>query len=187
MSSDVSKTKLIFFLIICGLVKFYGQSERRSIEFFCFLCVYFYVLPVFLSKSVHVSNYDRSPIFFKIRVHKFDRVVQSFFSKSKTPLKNNVKEFSRVLGYCSPVFFPQNVAHLYAKQIKTSHRNIQYSSHLLSKCQITSFSPVPTMVEDAWETLLLLMYPWCNIYVYLINIYIYIYMYVYIYVYICIS
>ena len=80
---------------------------KASVEvYFCFLSVYFYVLPVFLSKSVHVSSYDRSPIFFKICVHKFDRVVQSFFSKSKTPLKNNVKEFNRVLGYCSPVFFP---------------------------------------------------------------------------------
>ena len=107
MSSDVSKTKLIFFLNIYWWFKFYGQSERRSIEFFCFLCVYFYVLPVFLSKSVQVSNYNWTPNFFKIRVHRFDRVVQSFFQNSKTPLKKTyVKEFSRVLGYCSPAFFP---------------------------------------------------------------------------------
>ena len=92
MSSDVSKTKLIFFLNIYWWFKFYGQSERRSIEFFCFLCVYFYVLPVFLSKSVHVSNYNWTPNFFKIRVHRFDRVVQSFFSKFQNTLKKNICE-----------------------------------------------------------------------------------------------
>ena len=43
------------------------------------------MLPVFLSKSVHVSKYDKSPNFFKIRVHKYDRVGQSF---GLTPLKN---------------------------------------------------------------------------------------------------
>ena len=162
---------------------------KASVEVQSFSVFYVFIFICYRSFSVKVYTLATMigiQFFFKIRVHKFDRVVQSFFPKSKTLLKNNVKEFSRVLGYCSPVFFPQNVAHLYAKQIKTSHRNIQYSSHLLSKCQITSFSPVPTMVEDAWETLLLLMYPWCNIYVYLINVYIYRYicMYVYIYMYI---
>ena len=151
-------------------------KARVEVQNFSVFYVFIFMLPVFLSKSVHVSNYDRSPNFFKIRVHRFDRVVQSFFSKFQNTLKKTyVKEFSRVLGYCSPVFFPQNVEHLYAKQIKTSHRNIQYSSYLLSKCQITSISPVTTMVEDAWEALLLLMYPWCNLYIYLIS-YIYVYL-----------
>ena len=55
---------------------------------FCFYVFISYVLPVFLSKSVHLSNYDRYGVFFqnyryffKTREHKFDRVVESLFSK----------------------------------------------------------------------------------------------------------
>ena len=66
---------------------------------------------------------------------------------------------------------------------------MQYLSYLLSKCQITCFSPVPSMVEDALEAFLLLMYPWYNIdvsliYIYIFISYIYIHIYIYIYIYI---
>ena len=49
--------RLILFLNIYGWFEFYTQSVHRS-KMFCFYVFIFYVLLVFLSKSVHISNYD---------------------------------------------------------------------------------------------------------------------------------
>ena len=57
-SSDVSRTRLIFFLNIYGWFKFSSQIVHRS-KIFCFSVFIFYMLPLFLSRNVDASNYDR--------------------------------------------------------------------------------------------------------------------------------